>query len=151
MCLGVSCGPGRQSKFRYKVRTSVSIANGGFQLSGGMTRQIPYLLPSGAIFLMYSIGSLNSSSVGRNVGASCKPCGRTRLTGSRLALGWSRRSTVEMSRGADLRALSGTLCAYEEEWELFERAGGLFVEGGGLEVAAPVEGGTTISPHGRSW
>lgn len=89
--------------------TSVSIANGGCQFSGGMILQIPYFLPSGAILRMYSKGSLNSSSVGRNVGASCKPWGRIRLLGSRGALGCPRRSTVDRSRGADLRALKGTL------------------------------------------
>ena len=38
------------------------------------------------------------------------PCGRTRLAGSRGALGCPRRSTVDKSSGADLRALRGTLC-----------------------------------------
>jgi len=89
--------------------TSVSIANGGFQLSGGMILQIPYFLPSGAILRIYSMGSLNSSSVGRKVGASGRPWGRTRLTGSFGALGWPRRSTVDRSRGAERRALKGTL------------------------------------------
>lgn len=53
--------------------TSVSIASVGFQLSGGIILQMPYLLPSGLILRMYSIGSRNSSSVGRNVGASVRP------------------------------------------------------------------------------
>lgn len=102
---------GKIKRFRSSVGpTSVSTANGGCQFSGGMIRQIPYFLPSGAIFFMYSRGSLNSSSVGRKVGASGRPWGRTRLRGSRGALGCPRRSTVDRSRGADRRALNGTLC-----------------------------------------
>lgn len=58
------------SNIRKAEHTSVLIARVGFQLSGGIILQIPYLLPSGPILRMYSIGSRNSSSVGRNVGAS---------------------------------------------------------------------------------
>lgn len=63
--------------------TSVSMANPGFQLSGGMILMMPYLYPSGATFLMYSMGFLNSSSVGLNVGASRNPCGLVVLGTSR--------------------------------------------------------------------
>lgn len=56
-----------------EYHTSVSIANGGAQLSGGTILQIPYFFPSGKILRIYSNGSLNSASVGRKVGASCKP------------------------------------------------------------------------------
>lgn len=97
--------------FQQVSRTSVSIAKGGSQLSGGIILHIPYFLPSGAIFRMYSIGSLNSSSVGRKVGASGNACGLTRFTGSRTALGWPRRSTVVRSKGAAHRALRGAVGA----------------------------------------
>lgn len=53
--------------------TSVLIAKAGSHESGGMILQTPYFSPSGRIFLIYSMGSLNSSSVGLKVGASCKP------------------------------------------------------------------------------
>jgi hypothetical protein len=88
-------------------RTSVSIANSGFQLSGGIILAIPYFLPSGAIFCMYLSGSLNSSSVGRNVGASVKPCGLILLGASRLVRGCPFRSTLDISNGAAFRALKG--------------------------------------------
>lgn len=87
--------------------TSVSMAKSGFQLSGGMTLHMPYFLPSGAIFLMYSNGSRNSSSVGLKVGASCRPCGRTLLFVSRTAKGCPRLSTVDMSRAGARRRLRG--------------------------------------------
>lgn len=54
-------------------RTSVSIAKSGFQVSGGIILQMPNCEASGAILLIYAYGSLNSSAVGRYVGASCKP------------------------------------------------------------------------------
>ena len=73
--------------YRQSVHTSVSIAKSGFHVSGGMILQIPNLLASGAIFFIYSKGSLNSSSVGRYVGASCKPYSRIFLPDSRLAVG----------------------------------------------------------------
>jgi hypothetical protein len=89
--------------------TSVSMANGGFQPSGGMILTMPYFLPSGSIFRMYSRGFLNSSSVGLKVGASCKPCGLEAFggLGSFAALAWPRRSTVCRSSPGDFRALSG--------------------------------------------
>lgn len=87
--------------------TSVSIAKLGFQLSGGIILQMPYFLPSGPIFRIYAIGSLNSSSVGLNVGASCNPCGRTLFVVSRTARGCPRLSTVDMSKGGARRMLNG--------------------------------------------
>jgi len=89
----------------------VSIANSGFQESGGMILQIPYFDASGAIFFIYSNGSLNSSSVGLYVGASCNPCGRVFLLVSRLAVGWPLLSTLVMSNGWARRALSGSAAA----------------------------------------
>lgn len=70
--------------------------------------QIPYCDASGAIFFIYTNGSLNSSIVGRYVGASCKPCGRIFLVVSLLAVGWPRRSTLDRSSGADFMALRCT-------------------------------------------
>jgi len=55
---------------RQRKRTVVSIPKSGFHEVGGTILTIPYLRPSDAILFMYSIGSLNSSSVGRYVGAS---------------------------------------------------------------------------------
>ena len=135
------------------------MANPGCQLSGGMTLQMPYLLPSGAIFLMYSIGSLNSSSVGRKVGASCRPCGLTRLFVSRTASGWPRLSTVDMSSGGALRALKGMWGGYAGYKPLLVMRGpdcggaavpGVEVDfestaGIALVVVPPEDGGTTIS------
>lgn len=87
--------------------TSVLIARVGFQLSGGIILQMPYLLPSGLILRIYSIGSRNSSSVGRKVGASEIPNKRSVLGSS---LGWPgcpRLGTADMSRGSARLALSG--------------------------------------------
>lgn len=87
--------------------TSVLIAKVGFQPSGGMILQMPYLLPSGPILRMYSIGSRNSSSVGRNVGASEIPNKRSVLGSS---LGWPGcplLGTCDISRGSARLALSG--------------------------------------------
>lgn len=70
--------------------------------------QIPYCDASGAIFFIYTNGSLNSSIVGRYVGASCRPCGRIFLVVSLLAVGWPRRSTLDRSSGADFMALRCT-------------------------------------------
>lgn len=64
-------------------------------------------MPSGAIFLIYSIGSLNSSSVGQNVGASCNPNRRPDFDTSRASFGAPLRSTVERHKGWALRALKG--------------------------------------------
>ena len=89
------------------MRTSVLIAKAGFHESGGMILATPYFSPSGRIFLMYAIGSLNSSSVGLNVGASCKPCGLVLLCDSRAASGCPRLSTVDMSKGGARRWLKG--------------------------------------------
>lgn len=96
----------------FYFRTSVSIAKSGFQPSGGIILHIPYLRPSGAIFLMYSMGSRNSSSVGLKVGASCNPCGRILLFDSLAARGWPFLSTVDISRGRARRALKGMCGAY---------------------------------------
>jgi hypothetical protein len=90
------------------VRTSVSIAKPGFQLSGGIILQMPNFEASGAIFFIYWKGSLNSSIVGRYVGASCRPCGRILLVVSRLAVGWPLLSTLDRSSGADFMALRCT-------------------------------------------
>lgn len=89
-----------------KWNFSVSMAKSGFHDSGGTILQIPYLLASGLIFLMYSMGSFHSASVGQYVGASGRSCGRHFfLTGSLGAVGWSLRSTEERSRGALVMAL----------------------------------------------
>ncbi len=87
--------------------TSVFIAKGGFQLSGGMIFAMPYLLPSGAIFLMYSIGSRNSSSVGLNVIASGILNTLVRCETSGAIVGCPLRSTVDKSSGSARRADSG--------------------------------------------
>ena len=89
---------------RYRdIRTSVLIAKAGFHESGGIILATPYFSPSGRIFLMYAIGSLNSSSVGLKVGASRRPCGLVLLCDSRAASGCPRLSTVDMSRGGARR------------------------------------------------
>jgi hypothetical protein len=63
----------------------------------------------------------NSSSVGRNVGASCKPCGREDFASRRCeGLDSLRRSTDLRSRPADLRALRGMLLALEPDGPLAE-------------------------------
>jgi hypothetical protein len=87
--------------------TSVSIAKSGFQLSGGMILQMPYFDASGVIFLIYWNGSMNSSSVGLYVGASCSPNGRIFLGISRVVIGCPLRSTLVKSIGAERRALRG--------------------------------------------
>lgn len=56
---------------------------------------------------MYSMGSLNSSSVGLKVGASCRPCGRDFERAFRTAEGCPRLSTVDRSKGGALRWLKG--------------------------------------------
>ena len=85
------------------------MAKSGFQPSGGTILTMPYFLPSSCIVLMYSMGPfLNSSSVGRKVGASCRPCGRDGLGSLGFGqLGCPRRSTVDRSKPGDFRALSG--------------------------------------------
>ena len=88
---------------RDEVPTSVLIAKAGSHESGGIILHIPYFSPSGRIFLIYSIGSLNSSSVGLKVGASCKPCGLTFFLALRTADGCPRLSTVDRSKGGALR------------------------------------------------
>lgn len=93
---------------QYCRRTSVSIAKSGFHESGGIILQIPYCEASGEIFFIYSKGSLNSSSVGLYVGASCKPCGRIFLVVSRLAVGCPLLSTLVRSKGGDFIALKGS-------------------------------------------
>ena len=72
-----------------------------------MILTIPYLLPSGSILRIYSIGSRNSSSVGRNVGASGMPNSLFFFGSSLGKFGWPRRSTVDRSSGSARRALSG--------------------------------------------
>lgn len=91
-----------------RMHTSVSIAKPGFQFSGGIILQMPNCDASGAIFFIYRKGSLNSSMVGRYVGASCRPCGRILFVVSRLAVGCPLRSTLDRSRGADFMALKCT-------------------------------------------
>jgi hypothetical protein len=54
---------------------------------------------------MYSMGSLNSSEVGVNVGASVRPCGRI-LLGFSLMAGF-RLSTVDISSDWAFLELSG--------------------------------------------
>lgn len=138
--------------------TSVSMAKAGFHPSGGMILAIPYLLASGAIFLMYSNGSRNSSSVGLKVGASCRPCGRTLLFVSRTAKGCPRLSTVDMSRGGARRRLKGMCGAYTGYvplpapvaawiWKLPVAGVGRAVEvtDDMVDGPAPVEGGTTMT------
>lgn len=93
---------------------------------------------------MYATGSLNSSSVGRKVGASGMPWGRTRFVGSRGALGWPRRSTVDKSRGADLRALKGTLWECDG-WVLEDRAGWRPIDDCPAIEFVPLEAGATIT------
>ena len=89
------------------MRTSVLMAKAGFHESGGIILATPYFSPSGRIFLMYAMGSLNSSSDGLKVGASCNPCGLCLLCDSRAASGCPRLSTVDMSRGGARRWLKG--------------------------------------------
>lgn len=73
-----------------------------------MILQMPYWDASGLILFIYSRGSCHSSAVGRYVGASEMPCGLLAfLTGSRVAVGWPRRSTDVKSRAALDMALSG--------------------------------------------
>ena len=90
------------------IPTSVSIANPGFQSTGGIILQIPNCDASGAIIFIYINGSLNSSIVGLYVGASCSPCGLIFFVVSRLAVGWPRLSTLDRSSGADFMALRCT-------------------------------------------
>lgn len=125
--------------------------------------QIPYCDASGAIFFIYINGSLNSSIVGRYVGASCKPCGRIFFVVSRLAVGWPRRSTLDRSSGADFIALRCTGAAAALP---FAAAPLALVEGALLGVALAGEarvaadepplvvGTCTIIAHaetGRAW
>lgn len=91
----------------YKRLTSVLIASVGFQLSGGMILHMPYLLPSGLILRIYSIGSRNSSSVGRKVGASERPNKRSFFGSSLGRPGCPRLGTADMSRGSARLALRG--------------------------------------------
>lgn len=88
-------------------RTSVLIASAGFQLSGGIILQMPYLLPSVLILRIYSIGSRNSSSVGRKVGASDNPNKRFFFGSSLGRPRCPRLGTVDKSRGSARLALSG--------------------------------------------
>lgn len=83
------------------------IAKVGFQLSGGMTLMMPYLLPSGVILRIYSIGSRNSSSVGRYTGAFGMSKIRDRRGRSGRVFGCPLRSTVDKSKGSARRALRG--------------------------------------------
>ena len=160
------------------VRTSVSMAKSGFQLSGGIILHSPYLLASGAILLINSIGFLNSSSDGRYVGASCKPCGRSFLSSSGACVLSPRRSTWPRFSGADLRALRGIGGGFSCPWAglgVFMVAilplgacdgpvpfmvgvcaapwwdkGGLAVVKVEIEGPPPVEGGTTMASRGSA-
>jgi hypothetical protein len=57
---------------------------------------------------MYKKGSLNSSSVGLYVGASCNRCGRILLLISRLAVACPLLSTLVKSSGSECIALNGS-------------------------------------------
>ena len=83
------------------------MANGGFQLSGGMILTMPNFCASSRMLWMYWTGSLNCSEVGRYVGASCKPNMRFGLGGWLIGAPWPLRSTVARSNGCALRALKG--------------------------------------------
>jgi hypothetical protein len=89
--------------------TSVSTANGGFQLSGGITFAMPYFCASSRILCIYWTGSLNSSAVGLYVGASSSPNIRFYFGGSLFGAPCPLRSTVDISSGCALRALRGML------------------------------------------
>jgi hypothetical protein len=89
------------------AHTSVSMANGIFQLSGGTILAMPYFCASSRMLLMYWTGSLNCSVVGRYVGASCRPNMRFGFGGWLLGAPWCLRSTVARSSGCALRALRG--------------------------------------------
>lgn len=96
---------------RERILTSVSIGKSGAQLAGGTIFAMPYLDASGPILAMYWNGSLNSSSVGRYVGASSRPnmrFGRGGISG--LGTPGRLRSTVWRSSGGALRALRGMFC-----------------------------------------
>ena len=59
------------------TRTSVSVTKGIAHPSGGTILHMPYVLAFSEIDLIYAIGSLNCSGVGRNVGQSVRPKGRS--------------------------------------------------------------------------
>ena len=96
----------KQTK-RQVERTSVSMPKSGCQFSGGMILTMPYFAPSSEMARMYSMGSLNSSGDGVNVGASVRPCGRNRLGFSLTPA--MRLSTVDMSRDWAFLELSGAI------------------------------------------
>ena len=126
-------------------RTVRSMANSGSQLSGGMILQIPNLLAFSDILLIYSIGSRNSSTVGRNVGASINSYGRFLDGGSRLEE-WPRRSTVFISKGGARRALYGIVGGAVLGGTPFGRFMGADLGTTGLCAGCPpIEGGATIS------
>jgi hypothetical protein len=74
-----------------------------------------------------------------------------RLEGSRGLFGWPRLSTVERSRGADLRALRGTLWECDG-WVLEDRVGcpAAAVEVAPAEAGAPIVGIEISKWVGRS-
>lgn len=123
---------------------------------------MPYFAPSGAILRIYSIGSLNSSAVGLNVGASGMLCSLFLLLSSGAAVFWPLRSTVDRSKGAERRALNGigTLLWATGGTEFVPWAGILPFDDGTLvagvfdagrvvaeavAVAPPLLGGTTMT------
>ena len=87
--------------------TFVSIANSGSQLAGGTILAMPYFRASARIFCMYCIGSRNSSSVGRNVGASCSPWGLVLVASLRTIFGCDLLLTPERSRASSRLTLRG--------------------------------------------
>lgn len=80
--------------------------------------QIPKSFASGVIFRRYSKGSFHSSSVGRYVGASWRPCGRLSFVFSLTAVGCPRRSTDVRSKAvleSELRGVCGLFGWYPLE------------------------------------
>lgn len=75
-------------------------------MSGGIILTSPYFFPSSAILWINLKGSLNSSSVGRYVGASNIPCGR-HFFGCSFGVGIWRFSTEFMSKPAARLELKG--------------------------------------------
>jgi hypothetical protein len=71
-----------------------------------------------------------------------------RFDGSRGLFGWPRRSTVDRSRGVDLRALKGTLWECDG-WVLEDRVG---CPGAAAAIeVAPAEAGAPIVQYGMDW
>uniref|UniRef100_A0A2M4D5I7 Putative secreted protein n=1 Tax=Anopheles darlingi TaxID=43151 RepID=A0A2M4D5I7_ANODA len=71
-------------------RISSAMRHSGLKLAGGMIRQMPNRDATGAIRSMYSSGSWNSFSLGRNTGASTIWAGSSRLGNAVLLSAWGR-------------------------------------------------------------